>query len=255
MICRIILMLSWLIASEAAAQARWRTLDEFLARGVVLTAAESTSVTRGAPVARTLHPGDARDVAVFGAIRIDVPRAFFTDQQCDFPKALGTPTRTHVQLFSEPAAAQDVQTFAVSDDDVRALRDCKPNNCNIMLPGTDMARARAAADPSAPGARDRVAACARQRMIEYVTDYRSRGNAAMIVYDDRGTVGELYESRGEFTRAIASYDALFDQSRHGDAIVQPNVRDVRERRTRLTAETTSPNSPPLDRGRRTPVPR
>ena len=188
MICRILLMLSWLIASEAAAQARWRTLDEFLARGVVLTAADSASLTRGAPIARTLRTGDARDVAVFGAIQIAVPRAFFTDQQRDFPKALRTPTRTHVQLFSEPAAAQDVQTFAVSDGDLKELRECKPTNCNIKLPGSDMARARAAADPSSPGARDRVSAYARQRMIEYVTDYRSRGNAAMIVYDDRGTV-------------------------------------------------------------------
>ncbi len=188
MICRIILMLSCLIASEAAAQARWRTLDEFLERGVVLTAAESTSLTRGDPIARTLRTGDARDVAVFGAIQIAVPRAFFTEQQRDFPKALRSPARTQVQLFSEPAAAQDVQAFAVSDDDLRGLRDCKPNNCRVKLPGTDMARARAAADPSSPGARDRVGAYARQRMIEYVTDYRSHGNAAMVVYDDRGTV-------------------------------------------------------------------
>jgi len=186
--CRLVLMLSWLIASDAAAQARWRTLDEFLDRAVNLTAAERASLTRGDPIARTLRTGEERDVAIFGAIQIAAPRSVFTDQQRDFPKALHTPTRTEVQRFSEPAAAQDVETFVVSDDDLEELRDCRPNRCNVKLPGTDMARARAIADPSSADAPDRVAAYARQRMIEYVTDYRSRGNAAMIVYDDRGTV-------------------------------------------------------------------
>jgi hypothetical protein len=201
MICRVVLMLTWLIASDAAAQARWRTLDEFLDQGIMLTAAERASLTRGDPFVRTLRTGDGRDVAIFGAIQIDVPRAFFTDQQREFPKALRTPTRTHVQLFSEPAAAQDVQTFVVSDDGLKELRDCKPNSCNFKLPATDMAQARAAATPSSPDARDRVAAYAQKRMIEYVTDYRTRGNAAMVIYDDRGTV-----------RSSDAFDAMLGDS-------------------------------------------
>src|SRR6476620_6789380 len=135
--CRLVLMLSWLIASDAAAQARWRTLDEFLDRAINLTPAERASLTRGDPIARTLRTDEERDVAIFGAIQIAAPRSFFTDQQRDFPKALHTPTRTEVQRFSEPATAQDVATFAVSDDDLEELRDCKPNRCNVKLPGTD----------------------------------------------------------------------------------------------------------------------
>jgi hypothetical protein len=115
-----------------------------------------------------------------------VPRTFFIDAQSEFPKALRTPTRAHVQLFSEPAALSDVRSFSVSDDDVAELRDCKPNSCAFKLPGTDMVRARTAAQAS--GARERLTAVARQRMVEYVTDYRTRGNAAMLVYDDRGSV-------------------------------------------------------------------
>ena len=83
---------------------------------------------------------------------------------------------------------KDVGAFVVSDDDLKELRDCKPNSCNFKLPATDMAHARAAATGSSADARERVAAYARQRMIEYVTDYRARGNAAMIVYDDLGSV-------------------------------------------------------------------
>jgi hypothetical protein len=33
-----------------------------------------------------------------------------------------------------------------------------------------------------------VAEYARQRIVDYVNDYRGRGNAALVIYDDRGTV-------------------------------------------------------------------
>jgi hypothetical protein len=83
---------------------------------------------------------------------------------------------------------RDFGVVAVSDDDVKELRDCKPNECNFKLPATDMERLHTTVDLSAPDAKARVATYARQRMVEYVNDYRSRGNAAMLVYDDRGSV-------------------------------------------------------------------
>jgi hypothetical protein len=49
-------------------------------------------------------------------------------------------------------------------------------------------RLRKSVDLSAPDARAKVAAYVRQRIVEYVTDYRQRGNAAMLVYDDLGNV-------------------------------------------------------------------
>lgn len=186
--CVTIPMLCVAIATHADAQARWRTADEFLARGIGLTPAESTSLTRGETVARILRTGDGRDVAVFGAVRVDVPRSFFMERQRALPRALRTPTRTQVQLFSQPATVADVQAVTVSDDDLTELKQCKPNDCNFKLPATDMDRLHSTIDLSAPDAKTRVASYVRQRMAEYVADYRARGNAAMLVYDDRGTV-------------------------------------------------------------------
>lgn len=185
-VCSILVSLA--VVSTANAQARWRTLDDFLARGVGFTASENAALMRGETVPRVLPTADTRDVAVFGAVRIDVPRSFFIDRQRDFPRALRTPTRTEAQLISDPAVVGDLQAFDLSDDDLKELRKCKPNDCNFKLPATEMNRLRSSVDWSAPDARSRVAAYARQRMIEYVTDYRARGNAAMIVFDDRGTV-------------------------------------------------------------------
>jgi len=185
----IVLVLSGLlVASDAGAQSRWPTGSEFLAHGIGLTPAESTSLTRGETIARILRTAEGRDVAVFGAVQVNVPRSFFLERQRDLPRALRMPNRTQVQLFSQPASAADVGAVAVSDDDVKELRNCKPNDCNFKLPATDMERVHTTIDLAAPDAKTSVATYARQRMVEYVNDYRARGNAAMVVYGDRGSV-------------------------------------------------------------------
>jgi hypothetical protein len=49
-----------------------------------------------------------------------------------------------------------------------------------------MQRLQAEVDWSAPDLQAQLSAHARRRLVEYVTDYRSRGDSAMVVYDDRG---------------------------------------------------------------------
>jgi len=171
----------------AIAQQRWASLDEFLTSGVRLSPQERQALQRGETIARMLPTTDAQDIAVFGAVQIDVPRKFLVERQRDFPTALRTPTRVQVQVFSDPAVLADVQALEASNDDLKELRNCRPSSCNFKLPATDMEKFRATIG-SGTEAKARVESYARQRIVEYVTNYRSRGNAAMVVYDDRGTV-------------------------------------------------------------------
>lgn len=174
--------------SAARAQERFTTVDDFLGRGIGLNASQLSALARGDVVDKLLPTGDARDVAVFGATRVAVPRAFFLERQRDYSRALRTPTRLQAHVFSAPATMADVQLVDFSDDDVKDLAKCRPNDCNFKLPATEMDRLQTTIDLSAPESRERVAAYVRQRMVEYVTDYRQRGNAAMLVYDDLGSV-------------------------------------------------------------------
>src|SRR5215211_6285135 len=95
-------VLGTIMVGRAGAQARWATLDDFLTRGIRLNAQELAALGRGETVARMLATGDGDDIAVFGAVQVDVPRSVFADRQRDVMRALRTPTRTQVQLFSDP---------------------------------------------------------------------------------------------------------------------------------------------------------
>jgi hypothetical protein len=60
----------------------------------------------------------------------------------------------------------------------------------VKLPATDMRRIHDEMNWSAPPAdlQAQLNAYARRRLVEYVTDYRQRGDSAMAVYDDRGNM-------------------------------------------------------------------
>ena len=180
-------LLSLSLPGRAGAQGRWTTLDDFLATGIRLNAQELASLGRGGTVARMLPTGDADDIAVFGAVQVNVPRTYFAERHADVARALRTPTRVQVQRFSDPAVASDVQGLSISNDDLKELRGCRPGDCSFKLPATDMERLRATL-ASGSDARSRVTAYAGERIIEYVNEYRRRGNAAMLVFDDRGSV-------------------------------------------------------------------
>ena len=177
-----------LLAGPVAAQERPRALDAFLTQTVGLDRSQLTALSRGETVAKVLPTSDARDVSVLGVVHVSAQRAAFAQRQRDFPNALRAPTRSSATVFSSPAKPADVAAIAVSSRDVDDLRDCRVSDCNFKLPASDMDRLHATIDWSAPDAPARVTAYVRQRLLEYVGNYRDRGNAALVVYGDEGGV-------------------------------------------------------------------
>lgn len=176
-------------------------LLRFLRQSIGLDTAQVAVVERGEAVVKVLDTKNQRDVAVFGIITVDVPRAAYIGHLQDFQSSLRTPTRTRFGIFSDPATAADVQALVVDLDDVSEVKDCHPNDCKIKLPATEMKRLREEIDWSGADPQAEVNAYARQRLVEYVTDYRTRGDTAMVVYDNRGNV-----------RASSAFAALLGES-------------------------------------------
>jgi hypothetical protein len=139
-------------------------------------------------VVKVLQTENERDVAVFGIITVDVPRAFYVTRLQDFPNSLRAPTRPHFGIFSTPANPTDVADATVAVKDVDDIKQCTPGDCKIKMPAADMQRLHSEIDWSAADPRTQLSAYLRRRLLEYVTDYRKRGDSALVVYDDLGGV-------------------------------------------------------------------
>src|SRR6266571_4404527 len=176
-------------------------LARFLRQSIGLDSTQVAVVERGAVVVKVLETENKRDVAVFGIITADVPREVYVQRLRDFRSSLRRPTRVRFGIFSDPPSAADVQGLIVDIPDLSEVRDCRPGDCKIKLPATEMKRLREAIDWSGADPQAQLNAYARQRLLDYVSDYRARGDTAMVVYDDRGNV-----------RASDAFAALLGQS-------------------------------------------
>lgn len=166
------------------------TLTRFLQQSIGLDRAQLAAFERGEPVAKVLDATDRRDVVVFGIVTSTTTRPAFARHARDFAQSLRAPTRTQLGLFANPAGAADVAAFTLNTRDVTEMKNCRPGDCVVKLPATDMQRIHDqtnwSASPTALQAQ--LSAFARRRMVEYVTDYRTRGDSALAVYDDRGNM-------------------------------------------------------------------
>jgi hypothetical protein len=174
--------------SALHAQAPPTRLVAFLQQRVGLDSSRMAAIERAESVVKILDTQNSRDVAVFGIIRVDVPREFYVSRLQDFSSSLSAPTRPHFGVFHDPAGPADVAAATVAEQDVAQLKDCRPGACASKLPGADMARIHDQIEWSSPDARSQLNAYLRQRLVQYVSDYRTRGDSALIVYDDRGGV-------------------------------------------------------------------
>jgi hypothetical protein len=182
-------MLTLLLILQAAPVAqRPPQLTRFLEQSIGFDAQQLAAVERGEPVVKVLETHDRRDVALFGIITVPLAREQYVRALRDFPTSLRTPNRTQLGTFSDPAIERDVAAVTISSRDVSEMKDCKPGDCVVKLPATDMQRIHEQTDWSAPDVQAQLSAYARHRLVEYVTDYRRRGDSAMAMYDDRGNV-------------------------------------------------------------------
>ena len=172
------------LPSRGAAQSMPPSLAVFLQQTIALSSDEMTASTSGKPVVKVLASADAREVATFGVVHISVPRSFYVQRAADFPVALRNPTRVRLGLFSDPAVPSDVAALSLPHDDIEDLAHCHPGACKVKLSSATMAQLRSDANAVSPSADSGINALFRERIIQYIADYRARGNQALVEYAD-----------------------------------------------------------------------
>jgi len=181
--------IGFVVAVTGVAQAQQPAqLTQFLRESVRLDLAQMAAVDQGKPVVQILDTEHKRDIAVFGIISVAAPRASIVSNLLDFRASLASPTRVRFGILSDPAVAADVQALVIDKDDASDARKCKPGDCTFKLPATEMRKIQQEVDWKARDIQAELSAYARRRLLAYVTDYRARGDSALVVYDDRGGV-------------------------------------------------------------------
>jgi hypothetical protein len=102
----------------------------------------------------------------------------------------------------------DLEGFTFDGDDIKALKECKPRQCEVQLPAQAMEHFRQSIDWNAPDVDRQVSQLLHQRVIERLQDYQSKGNAALGLYHDKGSptdVSRQFEYMLSYAQVLPKY--------------------------------------------------
>ena len=173
-------VIALMVMSTASAQVA-NDPEKLLAERFGFTAAEITQARSGKAVAKLLPTQEAADIGVLAAVRIEgTPSrlAGWLQDVANFRKAaeLGLARR-----ISTPPRIGDFADLALDADELAALRDCVPGNCDLRL-GDTAIKDFQTIDWRAADAGRRANLTARQLLLGLAEAYLNGGDAALGTY-------------------------------------------------------------------------
>lgn len=159
-------------------------LDRYFVNSLKLSADERKLLLAGAPLAKTMAVDPGKEVAVFGAVWINVPIAKYLAALEDienFEKGGGFRITRKV---SDPVQLQDFADLVLPEDDAQDLRSCEVGDCELKLSAEALARVKKEVDWSRRDFKVQVERLFRLMAVDFVNGYRQGGNARLAVYRD-----------------------------------------------------------------------
>jgi len=170
-----------------------------------LSDAQIASAAAGKPFVKLIPSKNDRDVAAFGVIGVPVSVADYMKHALDGGRLIGAGA-SQFHIIANPATPADVRGVMFDDSEYRDLQSCKPGKCNFKGPASAMKSFSEGIDWKAPDAKAKVDAKLQSGVLDFIGAYRSRGNAAMLKYDDNGGV----QASDAFSALLAQSSELFD---------------------------------------------
>lgn len=195
---RSVVLISLFPIASAMAQAPG-AVNQYLHK-MGLDDSQIASAAAGRPVVKLIPAKNDRDVVAFGVIGVPVSAADYMKHALDPGRLIGAGS-TRFHIIADPATRADVRDVVFDSSEYRDLKTCQPGNCNFKLPASAMKSLAEGVDWAAPDAKAQADARLQDGMLRLIAGYRSRGNAAMMTYDDNGGV-----------RSSDSFSALLTQS-------------------------------------------
>ena len=170
------MMLTALAARSAATLDPART---FLTNAFHLSAADIERLDGGQVVSRTLEVMNQREVATLGIVRISTSPSTYVERLADITSFKRTPGVLQIGTFGNPPQLRDVASLNVDEGDLKRLRDCRVEECDVRLGADGIERIRREIDWRSPDASRNASSLVRQLLVDHVARYRRSGTEAM----------------------------------------------------------------------------
>jgi hypothetical protein len=182
--------------------------DKFYREYVGLTDDQIASIHRGKAIAKIIDSPTADEVFVFGSVYIDSTTESYLKFASDVDQLRKLPDYLAIRKFSDPPRLSDLEGFALDDDDIKELKNCKPGSCKVQLPAESMEEFQKQVDWSAPDAAGQVNRLGQRMALQALQEYIRGGNEALGTYRDKKhptAVAETFASLLSRSKALPVY--------------------------------------------------
>lgn len=181
---RAVLLLVIMASLPSFSQTR-SEVQNFFRNNIGLIDDEIAAIRSGKPIVKALPSRTPAEVFLFGAVYIHAAPESYVEFTHDFDRLRKVSSYLALGVFSHPPQLLDLTGFALDDDDIEALKNCKPGNCMVQMPASSMEYFQRAIDWSAPDANQQVNDLLHKGALEQLLQYQREGNQALGIYHDK----------------------------------------------------------------------
>ena len=168
-------------------------LNTYFQQNVGLSQNQIAAIRGGQAVAKVAKSRIPDEIFVFGAVYVKASPERYFKLAYDFDKLRQIPGYEAIEKFSDPPQVSDLEGYAYDSEDIKALKNCKPDNCQLQLPASSIEYLQKSVDLSAPDAEEKVNQYVHGVVIQRLLDYQKEGNQALGVYNDKKNATKVQE--------------------------------------------------------------
>lgn len=181
------------------------------------------------PVVRLSPTSDKREVAVSGLVNVRAAANDFLKSYLDSMTRKNNAAILEIGSFGKEPSLTDLQNLTIEARDLEDLKECITEDCQVKLSASMIERFRREIDWQSPDHELAATNLFKQMLLDYVRDYRTRGNAALLEYSDKRNRVSLANELRALTDAPGYINSLLADSKVGlqlveDAIVWSKIK-------------------------------
>jgi len=216
-------LLACLAASGVMAQDSGASSAEFqkaLAQKVAFAETDFTALQLNQPVVRSIPTSDKAEIAVSGLVNIRAAADEFLRSYRESMTRKSNGAILEIGAFGVQPSLADLETLTLEPRDIEDLKECVVGECQIKLSAAMIERFRKEIDWNAADCAARVTSLFRQMLFEYVRDYRARGEAALIEYNDKRDQVSLADEQRALDAAPSYVNEFINDSKTGLQLIE-----------------------------------
>lgn len=183
-------------------------LQAFFRQSIGLTEDQIAVIRNGQAIAKAVPSRIPDEIFLFGAVYIHAASEAYLRFARDFDRLRKLPSYLALGEFNNPPQLSDLKDFSFDNEDIQALRRCKPGACLIQAPASSIEDFHRSIDWSASDVNAQVNELSRKTALQFLLAYQQDGNQVFGVYNDKRKPTEVAQ---QFTYMLSYYNALTER--------------------------------------------